>query len=220
MSAEKWTPERRRERTRTALLDAAAEVFARRGFNGASLDEIAETAGYTRGAIYKHFDGKDDLFFAVNDRMNERALARYDELVGSDIRFDDVQAIVGLWREIYMRDEWMRALALEVRLYELRNEDARGRALAQRRRSAEMIADFMESRASAAGVEFVQPPMVLANIFMVMSDGFADAMAIDPDAGELFERFFELILPMVVREADGASVGDPTPVEPEGHAPG
>ena len=51
MPVERWTPERRRELTRTALIEAAAQVFARRGFYGASLDEIAETAGFTRGAI-------------------------------------------------------------------------------------------------------------------------------------------------------------------------
>ena len=50
---ERWTQERRRQHTRELLLDAAEEVFARRGFEGASLEEIAEAAGYTRGAIYK-----------------------------------------------------------------------------------------------------------------------------------------------------------------------
>ena len=53
--AERWTQERRREHTRNLLLDAAKEAFSRKGFEGASLEEIAEAAGYTRGAIYKHF---------------------------------------------------------------------------------------------------------------------------------------------------------------------
>ena len=55
---ERWTQERRRQHTRDLLLDAAEEVFAKKGFEGASLEEIADTAGYTRGAIYKHFGGK------------------------------------------------------------------------------------------------------------------------------------------------------------------
>src|SRR5436309_8046773 len=71
---ERWTPERRRELTRTALVDAAAEVFARRGFHDASLDEIAETAGFTRGAIYKNFGIKEELFYAVGERQNELTL--------------------------------------------------------------------------------------------------------------------------------------------------
>jgi len=82
VAVERWTPERRRQRTREALLDAAAAVFARRGFHGASLDEIAETAGYTRGAIYKHFQDKEELLHEVCVQWNERTFAEFDELPG------------------------------------------------------------------------------------------------------------------------------------------
>ena len=50
---------------RAALLEAALEVFADRGYRDASVDEIAERAGYSKGAIYFHFSGKEDLFFAL-----------------------------------------------------------------------------------------------------------------------------------------------------------
>ena len=63
VTVEKWTPERRMERTRSALIASARHVFATRRFEGASLDEIADEAGYTRGAIYRHFANKEDLFF-------------------------------------------------------------------------------------------------------------------------------------------------------------
>src|SRR3954464_2176363 len=83
--SERWTPERRRERTRDALLDAAIEVFARRGFHGASLDEIAETAGFTRGAIYKHFADKDELLHAACARVNDRTIAQFAALPGAEV---------------------------------------------------------------------------------------------------------------------------------------
>src|SRR5262249_23184157 len=88
MPVEKWTPERRKQRTREALLDAAAMVFAKRGFQGASLDEIAETAGYTRGAIYKHFADKEQLLHEVCARLNERTFAEFDELPDADKPLD------------------------------------------------------------------------------------------------------------------------------------
>ena len=47
--------------TRRALLDAAVVVFAKKGMTGARLDEIAERAGVTKGAIYSHFGGREDL---------------------------------------------------------------------------------------------------------------------------------------------------------------
>ncbi|MGC7194485.1 helix-turn-helix domain-containing protein, partial [Mycobacteroides abscessus subsp. abscessus] len=52
----------KRVQTRQRLLDAAAETFARKGFATASLDEIAEAAGFSIGAVYSNFASKDDLF--------------------------------------------------------------------------------------------------------------------------------------------------------------
>jgi AcrR family transcriptional regulator len=51
----------RAERTRNAILDAAAEVFDERGFNGASLSDILARAGVTKGALYFHFSSKEEL---------------------------------------------------------------------------------------------------------------------------------------------------------------
>ena len=58
---------------------SARHIFATRGFEGASLDEIADAAGYTRGAIYRHFANKEDLFFAVSDAVNTEVLDAFAE---------------------------------------------------------------------------------------------------------------------------------------------
>jgi AcrR family transcriptional regulator len=63
---------------REALLEAAAEVFAERGFRDASIDEVALRAGYSKGAVYWHFTGKDDLFFAL---LEERVDGPYREMI-------------------------------------------------------------------------------------------------------------------------------------------
>ncbi|HVA06637.1 MAG TPA: TetR/AcrR family transcriptional regulator, partial [Acidimicrobiales bacterium] len=65
MTIEPLTPERRRQQTRDHLLAAAAVVFAERGFHGASLDEVAAVAGFTKGAVYSNFKNKEDLFLAL-----------------------------------------------------------------------------------------------------------------------------------------------------------
>lgn len=57
----------RRARTRAQLLEAAARVYARRGFDAATLDDIAEEAGFTKGAVYDHFGSKENLLFALLD---------------------------------------------------------------------------------------------------------------------------------------------------------
>ncbi len=64
-SGTRLTRKETKERTHQELLAAAAKVFSKRGFAGASVEEIAEEAGYTTGALYAHFEGKEDLFLAL-----------------------------------------------------------------------------------------------------------------------------------------------------------
>jgi AcrR family transcriptional regulator len=72
------TREQQRAETRDRLLEAAAEVIAARGLDGASIDEITERAGYTRGAFYSNFSGKPELLVALCER---RLVAYADEIV-------------------------------------------------------------------------------------------------------------------------------------------
>src|SRR3954449_13192741 len=57
---------------REALLEAALQVFAERGYRDSSVDDIAERAGYSKGALYWHFSSKDDLFFALLEERIDR----------------------------------------------------------------------------------------------------------------------------------------------------
>ncbi len=59
------TQAQRRERTRTALIEAGRTMFAELGYAGAGREEIVERAGVTRGAMYHHFSSKEALFQAV-----------------------------------------------------------------------------------------------------------------------------------------------------------
>lgn len=65
------TQAERRAETRDALLDAGERVFARRGFHGAGLEEVAEDAGVSRGSVYYHFADKASLFVAIVRRRCE-----------------------------------------------------------------------------------------------------------------------------------------------------
>lgn len=78
---QRMTRAEQREHTRTALLDAAAEVFDERGFASASVDDIARRAGFTRGAFYSNFTDKTEL--AV--RMCERRIEAFERSELDDI---------------------------------------------------------------------------------------------------------------------------------------
>lgn len=68
----------RRGRTRERLIDAAYEVFAERGIAAASIEQIAEAAGFTRGAFYSNFESKEQLFFALAAREKQARFARLE----------------------------------------------------------------------------------------------------------------------------------------------
>jgi AcrR family transcriptional regulator len=73
------TREERKAETRTALIAAARKVFARRGFEAATVEEIAAEAGFTTGAVYSNFGGKDDLVMAVVDETVELEIRDFAE---------------------------------------------------------------------------------------------------------------------------------------------
>ncbi len=67
------------EKTRQSILDAALEVFYRRGVTRTSLAEVAQEAGVTRGAVYWHFKDKFELYFTLYESLTERFKVRPED---------------------------------------------------------------------------------------------------------------------------------------------
>src|SRR2546421_10978385 len=73
----RMTREERRAHTRMCLMEAAGKIFSRQGLQQASIDDVAEEAGYTKGAFYANFKSKEELFLAM---LDERFGARIEEV--------------------------------------------------------------------------------------------------------------------------------------------
>jgi AcrR family transcriptional regulator len=87
------TQSERREATTAALLDAARELFARDGYAATSLEAVVGRAGVTKGALYHHFDGKQELFRAVFAREQERlAITVTEAFAGEADPWEGLQA--------------------------------------------------------------------------------------------------------------------------------
>src|SRR5271170_4595996 len=96
----------KQSRTRAELIATAATVFAQRGYEGASVEEIAERAGYSHGAVYSNFAGKSDLFLAVfEEYMAERAR----ELAATQLELGENAPLEERARAL--ADQWMERLA-------------------------------------------------------------------------------------------------------------
>ena len=170
---ERWTRERRLEHTRSLLLDAAEEVFAEKGFASATLDDIARTAGYTKGAIYKHFAAKEDLFLALSDRYWRRYFENFADVLSttSEVGARERDEIAKRWREL-SNDGGAEHAALghEFTLYLVRNPEARERAAAKRSEVVEALAKFIVEGLDRLGGALLIPPLTFAQVLAATSD--------------------------------------------------
>lgn len=96
--------------TRERILDAAIEVFHKRGVSRPSLTEIAELAGVTRGAVYGHFQNKADLFIALTDRIQlpDESLCQAPLDGGCDPLGELRKRSLFLFREITTNEQYRR----------------------------------------------------------------------------------------------------------------
>jgi AcrR family transcriptional regulator len=116
----------RRARTRQALLDAAAELFAERGVEGASVDAIAEAADRTSGALYDHYGSKDGLLFALLEGWVDDVAAVTLAELSTTTTLEEMMGV--LWRNVadpVVGDGRWIALEHELWSYAARNQKAR-----------------------------------------------------------------------------------------------
>jgi AcrR family transcriptional regulator len=167
------TRSERSARIREELIVAAARVFRRDGFHGASLDRVSAEAGYTKGAVYSNFEGKDDLFFAVYDRQ---VAGRFDELTEA---FDlgGVREAIQRYRRLVDEDLAWSILLVEFAAYASRHPHLQA-ALAERSRAlTARVADHMGSSVS-------EDPDVIDRISLaalIVSTGVTVRRVVDPE---------------------------------------
>jgi AcrR family transcriptional regulator len=165
-----------RERTKDRLLAAAAELFAERGVNGTSVEQIAERAGYTRGAFYGNFEDKHELVVALLARRRSQEAVEVAALEG------DVMARLKEWHAARAEHlpEWF-ALRTELTLYALRNPEARPSAGANELAARELIEATVRATFAARGVEPPADPAFLALIIHALEDGLLRQRYLSPE---------------------------------------
>src|SRR3954453_9305597 len=97
------TQEQRRAETRSRLLDAAADLFARKGFHATSAEAVADAADRTTGALYDHFGGKEGLLFALLEVWMEQTIADLRPALEEVPEFDD--RLRALWSGVVRHDQ-------------------------------------------------------------------------------------------------------------------
>lgn len=196
--ATRLTRAEQKDKTRTNVVAAARQVFLRRGFHGATLDEIADEAGYTKGAVYSNFAGKDDLFLAVLDDYYERQTQTYRERVAEIEDFEVIsRAVARLFlRGVQMREPGWTPLVTEFMAHAARRESLRGAVIEVRERFLDAIGELIEELAARTASEFRVPPREVARASGAMMRGLAVERLLDPEgvSAELFEELHAALM--------------------------
>jgi AcrR family transcriptional regulator len=194
---EKASREEKKAITRARLVAAAATVFAHRGFAGSSLEDVAEEAGLTKGAVYSNFESKDDLIRAVlHDRLDEPART-IPALVSDELSVEDRAARAS---ELFVRqmeqDREAALLDVEFSIYLARNPEMVPRFSEGARELRRTMARAMEEWAARDGVPLpLDSDTLVAGVF-ALGNGIRLARLSDPDLApeDLFGKMLALIL--------------------------
>jgi AcrR family transcriptional regulator len=177
---ERLNRQERKSRTREQLLDAAAAVFARRGFEAATLDEVAAAAGYTKGAVYSNFASKTDLLIGLIERRIEVASA-YQERRLAGASQDDAAGGLDVGAAQPGLDQQWLVLAVEFWLHAMRDPQARVLMAGQYERARTVAAQLIAGAYDKAGRRPPLSPRDLAIVVEALGTGLALQAALDPE---------------------------------------
>jgi AcrR family transcriptional regulator len=176
------TRKEKQAHTRTCLMEAAARVFTKRGLQQASIDEVAEDAGYTKGAFYANFKSKEELFLAMLDERFAERLEEIDRVMSTsaDVTDQAHEAGADFMRYVSADPEWQR-LFFEFAAYAARNEEFRQELVTRYRTLRDRIAQGLARRAEEAGVEPPLPVDQVALMTFAMANGVALERLLEPE---------------------------------------
>jgi AcrR family transcriptional regulator len=212
----KLTRREKQERTRKSLLEAAAKIFCKHGLDGASIDQVAEAAGYTKGAFYANFKSKEELFLVMLDEQFSRELERLDHaLAGTEQPRDEVRAAAFDFLHSANDEEWPR-LYFEFAAYAARNEEFRQELATRQRAMRERMAKVFERWLEGFGKVSPLPIEDVAAMTYCMADGFLVDRLIEPG---LSDELYATMLTVFVRGLDAmAAEGEDAAAANTSHA--
>jgi AcrR family transcriptional regulator len=215
VTTSRQTRQARRAETRERLLEAAATVFAREGYASASVEEIAREAGFSTGALYSNFSGKEDLFLALLARNVERVSGQVAEAIAEQPTVEERARLAAAeWMRFLDREPEQVMLFVEFWAYAVRDPEARRRFAEAYAGPRAATARLIDDSARALGMRPTFPAEQLATAIDALADGLALQRLVDPESvpDGLFGDVLALLLRGASAEA-GPDAGDSAPAE-------
>jgi AcrR family transcriptional regulator len=204
METARLTREQSKANTRERLLLAARRVFARSGFHGASVEEIASEAGFSTGALYSNFNGKEDLFLVLMEREIDEHAREIADAVGARASVSE-RATGGArqWMTMIEREPEVLLLFMEFWAYGVRDPGVRPKVAARFAQVRELLTRLIADGVREFDLELDIPAEQLAVAIDALADGIARQKLADPEAvpDDLMGRVLSLLLAGATRPA-------------------
>jgi AcrR family transcriptional regulator len=201
-SGARLTREQSKANTRERLLDAARSAFAESGFHGASVEEIASRAGFSTGALYSNFDGKEDLFLVLMERAIDEHAAEIARAVAERPSVSE-RAAGGArqWMSMIEREPELLLLFMEFWAYGVRDAAVRPKVAARFAQVRRLLTQLIEDAVREFDLQLALPAEQLAIAVDALADGIARQRLTDPSAvpDELMGNVLSLLFEAATR---------------------
>lgn len=196
--------EERRAETRAKLLRAAGRVFAKRGYHAATLDEVAKTAGLSKGSVYYNFGSKDELFVTLLEDRYRAQLEYVRDALATGVGGKAAAAGSGFLNRVQRDPRWP-PLFFEFVAHAARDPKLRARFGTWVRDTRSALVELVDLRARQLGMELPLPADELALAVSALANGMLIEAIFDPEAvpATAFDELICLLL-----------TGDPSRLEP------
>jgi AcrR family transcriptional regulator len=168
-------------RTRALLLEVATAEFLSHGYTGTSLERIAELAGFSKGAVYGNFAGKEELCLAVlQNRFFSLLQTFVGEFAAGGDTIEDRLVVLEQWLETLLADDDWQVLAVEFAVHARRNPKIMQQVADQERMMRMAVTSLLTQQIQQLGVQPILPPEQLGIVLVSVVGGIAVQRLIDP----------------------------------------
>ncbi len=183
LGAQQILSEQNNPDTRTRIIDAAERIFARFGFSGTTLDEVASDAGLTKGAVYWHFKSKSDLYFALLEERIRYRLAGLPDIIENLLQTENMDMAFAsiLKGQFAQLNELDRPRLFFEFVANSRQPEIQERLCMIYRIGYEKVRDLVQQMQEEGVIVSDRDPHALSIFFTAVVDGLVLAYMIDPE---------------------------------------
>ncbi len=186
------TREERKAQTRARLIESAQALFARHGYEGTSVDQVATDAGYTRGAFYANFANKEALMKELISEGFAGDLAGIEEMAGAasgKLSEDAIASFYGRLAKSFYEEPSNTLWMLEFQLASVRHPELRGEYTRQFAQLRDAVRSIIVKTFAGSDPKKQRDAARFADVFIAVLSGVSLIKILDP--GEIDESIFE-----------------------------